>query len=251
MTYEGRSTVGDRISVGLQGNTNRLGKPKTEEECEAISQALTGRTLSEEHREAIGRATRERLADPDYYESFCRNMQRGKEIPEYREERSAALRKRWEDPEFREMMRKANNYGSPERSKHISEALSAYYKIPGVREALSEYWKKRWAEDEGYQKAQSKAKNRRPNSSEILLDYFFQDFFPGEWKFVGNGEVVMGGKCPDFININGRKKVIELFGGHWHDPCEEVVRAVHFEKYGFEMLVVWWTELWEARKYSI
>jgi len=31
------------------------------------------------------------------------------------------------------------------------------------------------------------------------------------YKFVGNGEVLVGRKCPDFININGQKIAIEVF----------------------------------------
>jgi len=31
------------------------------------------------------------------------------------------------------------------------------------------------------------------------------------YKFVGNGEVIIGRKCPDFINTNGEKIAIEVF----------------------------------------
>jgi hypothetical protein len=72
-----------------------------------------------------------------------------------------------------------------------------------------------------------------------LLDYIA----PGEYKYVGNGEVVIGNICPDFININGQKKVIEHFGYYWHrgeNPQDIIDR---YSEYGFKCLVIWENEL--------
>lgn len=33
--------------------------------------------------------------------------------------------------------------------------------------------------------------------------------------------VGIGGLCPDFVNCNGKKVIIELFGDYWHDLDEE------------------------------
>ena len=98
---------------------------------------------------------------------------------------------------------------------------------------------------------------RRPNKAEKLLDKLLCQHFPGEWRFVGDGQVIIGGLCPDFININGRKAVIELFGSFWHSEknlkrlsspdrqwkCSERGRVVHYKNYGFDCLVVWECEL--------
>jgi hypothetical protein len=257
MSIDERLAIGDRISESLQGNTNRLGKPKSREECEAISQGLVKyyeeHPVSEETRKAIGRATNERLADPEYYRRFCESMQEVWDRPGYREMMSELQRKKWEDPEYREMMRKANEpaYRDPARGERISEAVRAYYEATGNREAWSKYWKRRWAEDKFYQKAQAEARNRRPNNKELLLNEFLQTFFPGEWKLVGNGEVVIGGKCPDFINVNGKKKLIEYFGGwHWHgNPFEGEERQAHFKSFGFDTLIIWGSELKESYKF--
>lgn len=72
-----------------------------------------------------------------------------------------------------------------------------------------------------------------------------------EYKYVGDFDIVIGGKCPDFININGQKKLIELFGDYWHSMKKtgiskekhETERREHFKKYGFDTLVVWESEL--------
>ena len=75
--------------------------------------------------------------------------------------------------------------------------------------------------------------------------------FPGEYKFVGDGKIWIGYKNPDFINVNGQKKIIELFGDYWHSvgrtgrtkQQEENQRINHFAKYGFKVLIVWEREL--------
>lgn len=75
--------------------------------------------------------------------------------------------------------------------------------------------------------------------------------FPGEYKFVGDGTIFIDYKCPDFININGQKKIIEMFGDYWHGEertgrtkvQEKNQRIKHFAKYGFKTLIVWESEL--------
>jgi len=52
---------------------------------------------------------------------------------------------------------------------------------------------------------------RRPKSS---LELKFEQLITKlnlPYKFVGNGEVIIGRKCPDFINTNGEKIAIEVF----------------------------------------
>jgi hypothetical protein len=49
---------------------------------------------------------------------------------------------------------------------------------------------------------------------------------------------------PDFINVNGRKAVIELFGRNWHTLDEKRTRQEAFAQYGFECLILWDWELY-------
>ena len=82
-----------------------------------------------------------------------------------------------------------------------------------------------------------------PNSQEIYLKSLLEQYFPNEWKFVGNGEVILGGKNPDFINVNGKKFIIELFGNRWHTKLDENIRISHFSHYGYRTLIIWSKEL--------
>jgi G:T-mismatch repair DNA endonuclease (very short patch repair protein) len=49
---------------------------------------------------------------------------------------------------------------------------------------------------------------------------------------------------PDFININGQKKIVEFFGDYWHkDINRDKIRLKTYKKYGYETLVIWQSEL--------
>lgn len=108
--------------------------------------------------------------------------------------------------------------------------------------------------------------DKKPNKSEIRLDDLFQKYYPNEWKFVGDGQIWIAGKCPDFINVNGQKKIVEFYGDYWHaSPLKykenDVIfrfgknylvkdiwerdrsRLEIFKKYGFSCLVIWQHEL--------
>lgn len=59
------------------------------------------------------------------------------------------------------------------------------------------------------------------------------------YKFVGDGKCFIGGKVPDFININGKKIVVELYDNSqktlWFGSVEnyQKERKTIFEKYGW------------------
>lgn len=75
---------------------------------------------------------------------------------------------------------------------------------------------------------------------------FFRRYsFP--YKFVGDGKVIIGGKNPDFVNVNGQKKIIEFFGEHWHKPEDEIEKREIYNSYGFDLLVVWGKDLKDER----
>jgi hypothetical protein len=90
-----------------------------------------------------------------------------------------------------------------------------------------------------------KSNGRRPNQKEKYLNSILQKNFPNEWKYVGQGDFVLGGKNPDFVNVNGKKLLIELFGGlgWWHSEKDVQPRINHFKQFGFDTLIIWEGEL--------
>ncbi len=63
------------------------------------------------------------------------------------------------------------------------------------------------------------------------------------YKFVGNGGVWIENMNPDFINVNGDKRVIEVLGSYWHNKIETNKRIRNLKRYGFNCLPIWDYEL--------
>lgn len=71
------------------------------------------------------------------------------------------------------------------------------------------------------------------------------------YKYVGNGEIWIHHKNPDFINVNGKKEVVEVFGRYWHTKGqglsgktrEENKTKEHYKQYGFDCVVIWDDEI--------
>ena len=81
------------------------------------------------------------------------------------------------------------------------------------------------------------------NKSEVYLSSLLQFLYPDDWKYVGDGQFIIGGKCPDFINVNGKKQIIELFGDYWHRNDNGNKRKRLFAEYGYSTLIIWESEL--------
>jgi len=96
-------------------------------------------------------------------------------------------------------------------------------------------------------KVLSKTTRKYPNKKEILLNKILKELFGNEYKFVGNGKVWIEKYNPDFININGQKKIIEHFGEYWHNLPKYKIRDEKklniYKKYGYQTLVIWEHEL--------
>lgn len=94
--------------------------------------------------------------------------------------------------------------------------------------------------------------HKKPTKPERKLGNIIKkNKFP--FRYVGDGSVCIGSLNPDFIETNGRKKVIEVFGKAFHNPetsfvsvhdCQtEEGRKAAFAKRGFDCLIIWDDEL--------
>jgi len=110
-----------------------------------------------------------------------------------------------------------------------------------------------WHKNVEFVKKRLQACQRKPNKSEQkLISIMLAGNFP--FKYVGNGERIIAGKCPDFLDEEG-KHIIELFGEFWHSPDNKLVtsnsedyyspdkRAELFLQYGYSTLIIWEKEL--------
>lgn len=101
--------------------------------------------------------------------------------------------------------------------------------------------------------------NVKPNKKELITDSLIH-IITNDYKYNGDFSqgVTIGGKIPDWINVNGEKKVIELFGRPFHDPNSSFIEVrdnrtynrtmEHYKKYGFNCLIIWDNELKEPGK---
>lgn len=208
-------------SKGLTVATDeRVAKRYGEKHSFAVSQAKKGQKYSEEARRRMSEAHKGRIV----------SLETRKKISE-----SRLGEKHWA----------WGRSQSEESNKKRSLALK------GRKKPLrSEEWKKKrrkiskalWQQPE-FVKKQMKSRHTFPNKWEIQVDSLLQRILPDEYKYVGDGQFILGGKCPDFLNINGKKLLIEFYGDYWHRNDDPEIRIGFFKKYGFNTLVIWGHEL--------
>jgi len=222
--------------------------------------ARKGQVLSAEERQQDSEALKKKWKDPEFRKRMC-EARIGHPVSEETKAKMSEIAKK----DGRGIYPRTE-----EHKKHISEAISGEnHPLFGkpvsketkkkIREArakqaplsqesrnrIGEATKRHWQDPEyraGVIKATLKASQVRPNKAEqFLIDFFQANSLP--FKYVGDGEFILGGKCPDFLNTDGQKSLIELFGRYWHPESDVAIRINHFAAYGFSTLIIWEDEL--------
>lgn len=135
----------------------------------------------------------------------------------------------------------------------ICRALKEFGLIRSGSEAACLKW-----QNPQYVKNVADGLQRRPTNEEIRVDTLIQENSPGEFEYNGDYRlgVSIGGKTPDWVHINGQKKVIEYNGCFVHccpqcgyegfkkHPPEwtrkrDKRKLETYSKHGFETLVIW------------
>lgn len=127
-------------------------------------------------------------------------------------------------------------------------------KQPKTSIALKEYWK---FPKDGHRSAMMKGMHIHPNKPEAEILQILDIFFPNQWKYTGDGSFILAGLNPDFVNVNGEKIVIEVFGDYWHGKGAkrykqtEQGRIKTFAEYGFSTLVLWEKDIRESTRLEL
>lgn len=99
------------------------------------------------------------------------------------------------------------------------------------------------------------ALRNKPNKLEKYLDKILQENFPKQWKFVGDGKIMIGRKFPDFIFLGDQKKVVLLNGIYWHTKFRGIDDSVlnrkviedkesgPYKEFSYKVLHIWEDEL--------
>jgi G:T-mismatch repair DNA endonuclease (very short patch repair protein) len=88
-----------------------------------------------------------------------------------------------------------------------------------------------------------------PTKPELKIMKLIQEFdLP--YEFVGDGGLLIGSKTPDFVNIVGERRLIEVYSDYWHDPkiCKywhqtEEGALSYYSEYGYKTLILWESDI--------
>jgi len=142
-------------------------------------------------------------------------------------------------------------HNTPEQNRKIGVSNSRRIWTQKMRDRVgtwsSKAMKKLWKDPKFVymmQQARNKSMGKTgPNKPETRLMNLIEGMFPGHYKYTGDFSFMINGKNPDFVNINGQKKCIELYGNYWHRNDDPQDRIDIFKPYGWDTLVVWEREL--------
>lgn len=111
-------------------------------------------------------------------------------------------------------------------------------------------------QDQEFVKMMMAARHTKPNKLEKLADTVLQTISPNEWIYNGDfsQRISLAGMIPDFVNRNGKKGVIEVFGVPWHDSENTFLDKIDWKRtewgkkstysqLGYKCAILWEYEL--------
>jgi len=199
---------------------SHIGLRHSEETKRKISKLQKGRKLTEEWKKKIGESGKGRIV-------------------------SEETRKKIGDAQRGEKHHFFGRHLTEEHKKKISIGNRGKIISLEQRKAISKKIKEKYKNDFEFLMKKYTGLNQKPNNKEkIIFDLI--KMYNLHYEYVGNGKFWIDGKNPDFVNVNGQKKIIELFGDYWHTKMAKETpeeRINHFKKYGFDCLIIWEKEL--------
>jgi len=224
--------------------------------------------FTEEHRRKISESVKKLWQNPIYRK---RNL-------ESKGDFSLFMKKLWKNDEFRNKNRGFEGHKlSKEHKNKISLACKGKHPTEKTREKMSLFGKTRVGNKNSFfgklhsEKSKEKMKIsavkkwknaiyrekqikllmkrrlcKRPTEPErILIGLIEKNNLP--FDYVGNGKIIIERFNPDFIDNDGSKQIIEVFGEHWHrlshSKKRDEKRLKSYKKYGYKTLIIWENEL--------
>lgn len=213
-----------------------------------LSDSMTTRYCDPDEREKTSQSSEKMWAsDPVRKERHAEFLRWVAINPDVCKRKSEAARAYWDDPEWGEYRREKNG-------KRLGKISKKMWENPDIRNRITESAKQMYATPERKDKqvkAMRQGAQIKPTKPEMYIESILHSLYPNQWKYVGDGEIVMGGRNPDFINIDGKKQIIEMFGTYYHSKAcngecpllHELERKDRYAKFGYDTLVIWEHEL--------
>lgn len=214
-----------KISAANKGKKYTLGKHHSKETKRKISKSLEGRCLSEETKNKISETKKKKGFVPwnkgktgVYSKEALENMSRVKKGKKLSQETKKKIG---------EAMRGRKH--SAETKKRMSKACRDRKTINNIINNI----------------------HIRPTKLERVFENFCKKHsLP--FKYVGDGKFCIENINPDFIEVNGKKIAVEVFGNYWHSPLFNpklkenntlLYRKKLLKKHGWKLIVFWETNL--------
>lgn len=223
----------------------------SEDTLKRYSEAARKRWDNQEYREQRSKKTKEKWQEPEYRHHMSevhKGLQAGEKHPMFGRKMSEAARKINSEVHKGKPSWMAGKTHNAETRKRLSVSHKGVPLSEKHRASIGKASKRVWARISAEKKNEWMGNIRKglqcfPNKPESTILSILDSIYPNEWKFVGDGQVIICGKNPDFININGQKKIIELFGDYWHRGQNPQDRIDVFKPFGYDTLVIWEREL--------
>lgn len=256
MTIRGSAEWKAKISAKLMGHSvsdearQKMGTaqkerprcPHTLETRRKISVAKMGHLVSPETRAKISETSKGRLHSVDAKHSIADATKKSWQNSETRARRIAGLRNIPRSPETR-------------AKQHL--IMKARYSDKVSRQRLSEKTKRQFADPEAKRKWIERirevraASQHRTEPERVFEDICKQLNLP--FTYTGNGAFWVEDINPDFVDSNGHKVAVDIFGDYWHTPLfrrkalrpkfTEAIRKETMKKYGWRLVIFWESEL--------
>jgi hypothetical protein len=194
--------------------------------------------------------TKEQWANPIKRKKLLDSIKKSKNTLKYRKKFSRIKKKWWKSLSVKNRKKLINVLSVSHRKENLkqtalqnySDGQKKFFSTSEGKKLAKQKTLKLW-KTKKFQKKQSLARNLKPNNVEMELQKILNKLFPKEYKYVGDFQFWIDGKNPDFINIDSKNKLIELFGDYWHKGENPKNRINHFKKSGYDTLVIWEKEL--------
>lgn len=239
----------DRSYWSINIKASRLRIKKLPETLSKVRAVFIGRHHTEETKAKISQAQRG-VPQPEEFRQRLRGIMKGEGNPFYARHHSQKTKTLISE-------KLAGRHNSPENEFTTERAKKIW--TTEARETQSAVMKARWQSKEYVEKLISsliKSLAKRPNKLEEKVIKILNTAFPNEWEYTGNGKVVLDKLIPDFVNSNGKKQVIEVFGEYWHTGDRiknriertEQGRINAYKKLGYDCFVLWEKDIEDEQK---
>ena len=225
------------ISCAQKGERNHAyGKHLSKETREKISKANKGRKHNELTKQKIGKAHKGKYVS----EETKRKMSEATKGMHH----SRETKKKISETQIGE---KSHNFGKTFTKEHIqklSEATKKYFKNNPL----------------GLERLRKMRKHQKFPQHHTKPELIFENICKQnnlDFHYVGDGSLWIGKKGekqlnPDFIEANGKKIIVEVFGDYWHSPLLNrnmkeygtfEYRKEHYKQFGWKSIFLWESDL--------